>query len=49
MGFAVLAIFLKTKNTELKELAGAAAISALLAGITEPAIYGAVLKYKRRL
>lgn len=47
MGFAVLAIFLKTKNTELKELAGAAAISALLAGITEPAIYGAVLKYKR--
>lgn len=47
MGFAALAIFLKTKNTELKELAGAAAISALLAGITEPAIYGAVLKYKR--
>lgn len=47
MGFAVLAIFLKTKNTELKELTGAAAVSALFAGITEPAIYGAVLKYKR--
>lgn len=47
VGFAVLAVFLKTRNLDLKETAGAATISALLAGITEPAIYGVVLKYKR--
>lgn len=48
-GFAItgatLAIFLKTKNEELKNLAGVATISAA-SGITEPAIYGACLKYR---
>jgi len=47
VGTAALAVFLKTKNPELKETAAASTISALLAGITEPAIYGVVLKYKR--
>lgn len=44
---ATLGVFLKTKNKDLKSLSGSAAISAVLAGITEPAIYGITLKYKR--
>lgn len=47
IGFAVLAVFLKTKNRDLKQTAGAAAVSALLGGITEPGIYGVALKYKK--
>ena len=37
---ATLGVFLKTKDKKLKELSGSAAFSAVLAGITEPAIYG---------
>ncbi|MCD8020319.1 MAG: beta-glucoside-specific PTS transporter subunit IIABC [Clostridiales bacterium] len=44
---ATLGVFLKTKDPGLKSLSGSAAISAVLAGITEPAIYGITLKYKR--
>ncbi len=44
---ATLGVFLKTKNKELKSLSGSAAVSAVLAGITEPAIYGITLKYKK--
>ncbi|MDO4308655.1 MAG: beta-glucoside-specific PTS transporter subunit IIABC [Eubacteriales bacterium] len=44
---ATLGVFLKTKNKDLKNLSGSAAISAVLAGITEPAIYGITLKYKK--
>ena len=44
---ATLGVFLKTKNKELKSLPGSAALSAVLAGITEPAIYGITLKYKK--
>lgn len=44
---ATLGVFLKTKNKKVKEVAGPAAFSAVLAGITEPAIYGVTLKYKR--
>lgn len=44
---ATLGVFLKTKNKELKELAGPAALSAVLAGITEPAIYGITLRFKK--
>lgn len=44
---AALGVLLKTKNKELKELAAPAALSAVLAGITEPAIYGINLPYKR--
>lgn len=47
IGFACLAVFLKTRNNELKQTAGAATVSALLGGITEPGIYGVALKYKK--
>ncbi len=40
-------MFLKTKDKSVKELAGPAALSAVLAGITEPAIYGVTLRFKR--
>ncbi len=44
---ATLGVFLKTKDKKLKELSGSAAFSAILAGITEPAIYGVTLPYKK--
>ena len=44
---ATLGVFLKTKDKKLKELSGSAAFSAVLAGITEPAIYGVTLPYKK--
>mgnify|MGYP007131681734 FL=1 len=37
----------KTKNPELKQTAVSTGISAFVAGVTEPAIYGVVLKFKR--
>ena len=46
IGAAALAIFLKTKNQDLKETAGSATISALIGGVTEPAVYGCLLPYK---
>ncbi|MBM6615258.1 PTS transporter subunit EIIC [Desemzia sp. RIT804] len=46
-GGAVLAVMLKTKNAALKNVALSAFISAILVGITEPAIYGANLRLKR--
>ncbi|WP_080376252.1 PTS transporter subunit EIIC [Lactiplantibacillus plantarum] len=45
-GGAVLAVFLKSRDRHLKEISLAAAISAFC-GITEPALYGVNLKYKR--
>lgn len=45
-GAAVLAVALKTKKTSLRELSIGAMISAF-AGVTEPAIYGINLKYRR--
>lgn len=44
---AVFAVFLKTKNVKLKEISGSSAFSALIGGVTEPAIYGVNLKYKK--
>ena len=44
---ATLGVFLKTKKKEVKEIAGPAALSAVLAGITEPAIYGVTLRFKK--
>lgn len=44
---AGFAVFLKTKNRELKEVAGPATVSAFLAGITEPMIYGVTLRLKK--
>ncbi len=46
-GAATLAVFFKTRNKELKEVAGPAAVSGILAGITEPAIYGVTLRLKK--
>lgn len=43
---AALGVFLKTKNEQMKAVAGAASITALF-GITEPAIYGATLRLKK--
>lgn len=45
-GGATLAVFFKTKNKKTKEIAVPAAVSAFL-GITEPAIFGVNLKYRR--
>ncbi|WP_145048921.1 MULTISPECIES: PTS transporter subunit EIIC [Paenibacillus] len=47
MGGAALAVFLKTKNRTLKEFAGSSSFSAIVGGVTEPAIYGVNLKYKK--
>lgn len=43
---AVFAVFLMTKNKTMKAAAGSSTVSAIF-GITEPAIYGINLKYKR--
>ena len=44
-----LAAFLKTKNPNLKELAGSCAVTAFLAGVTEPTLYGICLRMKKPL
>lgn len=44
---AAFGVFLKTKDTKVKEIAGSAAFSAFIGGVTEPAVYGISLKYKR--
>lgn len=48
-GAASLAVAFKTKNKNTCQIASAAAVSALLAGVTEPALYGVTLKYKKPL
>lgn len=48
-GSASMAVALKSKNPNTKQVAFAAGFSALLAGITEPALYGVTLKYKKPL
>lgn len=42
-----LGVLLKTKSAEVRELSLSAFVSALLGGVTEPAIYGVLLKYKK--
>lgn len=44
---AAFGVFLKTKNKKVKEVSGSAAFSAVVGGVTEPAVYGVNLKYKR--
>lgn len=46
-GGAVLGVALKTKDKALKSVSWSALISAVLVGITEPAIYGANLRLKK--
>lgn len=40
-------IWLKSKDPEIKSLAGASGVTALLAGVTEPILFGVCMKYKR--
>lgn len=47
LGGVSLAVAFKTKNRELRQTALAAASSALIAGITEPALYGVAIRLKR--
>lgn len=44
---ASLAVAIKSKDTKMKQVAFPAAISAVLAGVTEPAMYGVTLKLKK--
>lgn len=46
MGAATLCVAMKTKNSNLRQLASSSGFTALL-GITEPALYGVLLKYRR--
>ena len=47
LGGVSLAVAFKTKNRELRQTALADASSALIAGITEPALYGVAIRLKR--
>lgn len=49
LGGVSLAVAWKTKNHELRQTALAAASSAIVAGITEPALYGVAIRLKRPL
>ena len=46
-GAASLAVSIRSKNKDFKQIAGSSAFSALLAGITEPALYGVTLRLKK--
>ncbi|ULT58229.1 beta-glucoside-specific PTS transporter subunit IIABC [Neobacillus drentensis] len=47
-GAASLAVALRTKNSDIKQLASSAGITAVV-GVTEPAMYGISLRFKRPL
>lgn len=49
MAGAAFAVFLKTRNKELKNFALTSITSVMLSGIVEPAIYGLGIKYKTPL
>ncbi|MGY3901158.1 PTS cellobiose/arbutin/salicin transporter subunit IIBC [Aeromonas lusitana] len=49
LGGSSLAVAWKTRNPELRQTALAAAASAIMAGISEPALYGVALRLKRPL
>lgn len=44
---AALGVMLKTKNKKLKSYAGSSIASILIGGITEPAVYGISVKYRK--
>lgn len=48
-GAASAAVAFKSKNIELRSTAASCAVTALVAGVTEPAMYGINLKYKKPL
>jgi beta-glucoside PTS system EIICBA component len=47
MAGAALGVFLRTKNKKTKSLAGSSIVSVLLAGVTEPIVYGLAIPLKR--
>ncbi|MDH2066802.1 PTS cellobiose/arbutin/salicin transporter subunit IIBC [Pantoea sp. GD03673] len=49
LGGSSLAVAFRTKNRELRQTALAAAASAIIAGISEPALYGVAVRLKRPL
>lgn len=48
MGVA-LAVFIRSKDLNVKAIAGPATVTGLLAGVTEPIIYGVILKFRRTI
>lgn len=46
-GAASAAVAFRSKNKDFKQIAGSSAFSALIAGITEPALYGVTLRLKK--
>lgn len=48
-GISSLAVALKTKNKNLKSTALSCAITAVVGGVTEPAMYGVNLRYKKAM
>lgn len=45
-----LGLFLRSKrHTQLKSLTGSTALTGILAGVTEPIIYGVILRYRRTI
>lgn len=48
-GGATLGVAFKTKDKDLKSIAFSSGITAVLAGVTEPALYGVTLKLKKPL
>lgn len=48
-GGAALAVALRSGNKHTRQVAGSSALSAILAGVTEPAFYGVNMKYKTPL
>jgi len=48
MGVAV-GIFLRAKSTKDRAIAGPSAVTGLLAGVTEPIIYGLIMQYRRTI
>ncbi len=49
VGIAIGLFLRAKKHSELKSLAGSTAITGILAGVTEPIIYGIILRYKRTI
>lgn len=49
MAGVALGVFLKSKEKTLKSIAGSSTLSLLLAGVSEPTVYGILLRFKRTM
>lgn len=49
MAGVALGVFLKSREKTLKSIAGSSTLSLLLAGVSEPTVYGILLRYKRTI